>query len=205
MAGISPQLVTTSERCLRGAPPAILPERLSDDLLPIAAGFQREEVCFDDATIQGHDACKQRSLLIERPASNFRSRSSALFRSVMSRATLDAPITCPLESLIGDTVMETLSCRPSFLVGLTNFLLGSLPNIKNSLAVSKVVTRSCFASSSDSGLSALVNFFRERRSLQTRPNLRKSLFPSGRSVVAECPKSNDADLTRAPDLGFFPK
>ena len=51
MAGISPQLVTPSERCLRGASPATLPEGLSDDLLPIAAGFQREVVCFDDATI----------------------------------------------------------------------------------------------------------------------------------------------------------
>ena len=39
--------------------------------------------------------------------------ASAFFRSVMSRATLDAPTTWPAESLIGDTVMETLSCRPS--------------------------------------------------------------------------------------------
>jgi hypothetical protein len=37
----------------------------------------------------------------------------ARFHSVMSRITLDAPITCPVEFLIGDIVMEPSSCRPS--------------------------------------------------------------------------------------------
>jgi FkbM family methyltransferase len=36
----------------------------------------------------------------------------SIIRSLVSRITLDAPTTCPAESLIGDTVMAQLSCLP---------------------------------------------------------------------------------------------
>ena len=35
-------------------------------------------------------------------------------RSVISRATLDAPMILPLESLIGETVSDIVRTRPSF-------------------------------------------------------------------------------------------
>src|ERR1700721_3046625 len=56
-------------------------------------------------------------------------------------------------------------------------------------AVSRTEARSFLVSSSDSLLSAIDNFFRQRRSLHPGSNLRKRLFPRRRSVVAEWGKT----------------
>ena len=106
-----------------GCPPGTFPERLADDLLPgVAAGLPRQAVRLEDGAVTSMIAGEQRALLEERvelgvgraaSASSWRSRCSACRWRVTSRTILDAPITRPSSSLIGEIVSDTRMRRPS--------------------------------------------------------------------------------------------
>ena len=121
--GLSRRRLDLLDQIRRRRPPRTFPERLPDDLLPrVAAAFPGQRfgsrIVPSTSMIPANSApCSKNArnfaFAAAASASSWRSRCSACRWRVTSRTILDAPMTLPASSLMGEMVRDTRMRRPS--------------------------------------------------------------------------------------------